>query len=464
MFDTGEQAADFMPHGHCIYWQADLLALHVGSDILIALAYFSIPFALLYLSKKRPDLGFSRVFMLFAVFILACGITHLLNGWNFWHADYWLSGFAKAITAVISIITAVLLWKWMPDAVRWPSPTLLKQSNEELLHEVELRHEKEQLLEEAFDNAPIGKALVALNGDWIKVNRALCHNLGYSTAEMMRMNFQTITHEDDLAESLNHVKDLIEGRSNAYQMEKRYRHKLGHIVWALLSVTIVRDVKKMPLYLIAQILDITYRKLAEEELRRMHSELEVRVQERTYELEIVNKELHKKNELLNELSTTDPLTQMNNRRSFDKKIEELIYDAQRYAYEFCVVIIDIDNFKLINDVYGHVKGDEVICCISRIMKNNIRKSDIAARIGGDEFVILMPHTSSKRAPDIAEILRKLISEAKFSVGSDNSFSVTCSMGIAEYEKSMSDGKMLLIKADEALYLAKQQGRNRVVVK
>ena len=105
---------DFMPHGMCFLWRPDLLWLHATSDTLIALAYYSIPVALIYFVRRRKDLVFSALFILFGVFIFACGTTHLLAVWTIWHPDYWLDGAVKAGTAGISIASAVLLWRAMP--------------------------------------------------------------------------------------------------------------------------------------------------------------------------------------------------------------------------------------------------------------------------------------------------------------------------------------------------------------
>lgn len=110
----------FMPHGHCFLWRADLLGLHVVSDTIIALSYFSIPAAIYYFTKRRSVQN-RIVPTLFIAFIITCGITHLFTIWNFWNADYWLSGAFKALCALISLTTAVFLWLLMPKALRVPS-------------------------------------------------------------------------------------------------------------------------------------------------------------------------------------------------------------------------------------------------------------------------------------------------------------------------------------------------------
>jgi len=123
----------FMPHGHCLLWRWDLLFLHVTGDALTALSYALIPIALIHIVRKRDDLKFDRLFLLFAGFIGFCGITHALGLVNIWHGYYFIEGAAKLITGVISITTAVVLWKLTPTIIALPSAALLEQRNKELL-------------------------------------------------------------------------------------------------------------------------------------------------------------------------------------------------------------------------------------------------------------------------------------------------------------------------------------------
>ncbi len=120
----------FMPHGNCYLWLPTVLWLHVLSDTLIVLAYFSIPFALLYFVYKRTDLMFRWIYLLFGVFILLCGATHLLSIWTIWHPDYWLEGLIKLLTAGVSIVTALLIWPLMPKLLQLPSPAALQASEQ----------------------------------------------------------------------------------------------------------------------------------------------------------------------------------------------------------------------------------------------------------------------------------------------------------------------------------------------
>jgi PAS domain S-box-containing protein len=138
------ESPSFMPHGMCYLWQPDILALHVISDSLITLAYFSIPFTLLYFVRKRTDLQFNWIFVCFAIFIVACGTTHLMEVWTIWHPTYWVSGIIKAITAAASVPTAILLVKLIPEALQLPNPSALHALNRELAHEITERENAER--------------------------------------------------------------------------------------------------------------------------------------------------------------------------------------------------------------------------------------------------------------------------------------------------------------------------------
>lgn len=125
-------SGSFIPHGHCYLWKTDLVWLHLVSDSVIALAYYSIPATLFYFVRKRQDLPFHWIFLLFSGFILACGTTHIMEIWTLWYPTYWLSGLVKAVTAMLSLLTAVELVPLVPQALALKSPAQLKQANEEL--------------------------------------------------------------------------------------------------------------------------------------------------------------------------------------------------------------------------------------------------------------------------------------------------------------------------------------------
>lgn len=138
-------AGDYAPHGYCLMWHPGLVWTHVISDALIAAAYFSIPIALVTFVRRRGDVEFGRMFWLFALFILSCGLTHVMGIWNLWNGDYAAEATIKAITAAASVPTAVLLWPLLPKMLAIPSPSMLQRKNEELAAALA---ERDQLLQE----------------------------------------------------------------------------------------------------------------------------------------------------------------------------------------------------------------------------------------------------------------------------------------------------------------------------
>ncbi|MCC5634349.1 HAMP domain-containing histidine kinase [Nostoc sp. CHAB 5844] len=138
----------FIPHGHCYLWQPSLVWLHILSDALTALAYYSIPIALVYFVRKRQDLPFKSILILFGIFIVSCGTTHVLEIWTLWHPTYWLSGSVKAFTAFISVYTALVLLPIIPQALALPSPAELESANSHLkLALKELANTQAQLIQ-----------------------------------------------------------------------------------------------------------------------------------------------------------------------------------------------------------------------------------------------------------------------------------------------------------------------------
>ena len=139
-------SSGFLPHGTCYLWDPKIVWLHVISDGIITLSYYCIPFALIYLVRQRRDLPSNWIFWMFGLFILGCGTTHLMEVWTIWHANYLLSGIVKAITAAISVVTALLLIPLIPKAIALPGPEHLHTVNRELQREISERMKREQQL------------------------------------------------------------------------------------------------------------------------------------------------------------------------------------------------------------------------------------------------------------------------------------------------------------------------------
>ena len=149
---TSPSFMGFEPHGHCFLWQPDLIALHTVSDFVIGLSYYLIPFAIFYFVKKRRDIPFPFMFMLFGLFIISCGTTHLMSIWTIWTPDYWLEGFVKAATALFSFVTAMALFPLIPKALTIPSPAQLTAANQELEKEIASRTKAEAELQKHKDH------------------------------------------------------------------------------------------------------------------------------------------------------------------------------------------------------------------------------------------------------------------------------------------------------------------------
>lgn len=172
--------------------------------------------------------------------------------------------------------------------------------------------------------------------------------------------------------------------------------------------------------------------------------------------------LDRAREELQHLSITDELTQAFNRRHFMQLAQQEFARAGRYGSVFSVIIFDIDDFKLVNDRYGHTAGDAVLRLVAEFCRQTIRQMDVFARYGGEEFVLLLPHTDETRALEVADRIRAGI--ASTHVAWQTAFiRVTVSVGVATHSTRVPDFDALLVSADRALYQAKDEGKNRVVV-
>ncbi|MGE4473283.1 MAG: diguanylate cyclase [Sulfuricurvum sp.] len=158
-----------------------------------------------------------------------------------------------------------------------------------------------------------------------------------------------------------------------------------------------------------------------------------------------------------ELSMTDQLTQIHNRLYLTNSFVREIKRAKRYGFIFAVIMIDIDHFKEVNDTYGHDTGDFVLSAVAKILQSTIRETDILGRWGGEEFLILLPHTDIFEAEKLAEKLRQSVEGYSF----DTVGRKTCSFGVSVFNLEEDDCKETLKRADKALYSAKNSGRNRV---
>ena len=285
--------------------------------------------------------------------------------------------------------------------------------------------ESEERFKSSFRDAATGMALVATNGRWLQVNRALCRIVGYSEEELLEKTFQEITHPDDLEAGLNQMRRTLAGEIETYQLEKRYLHKEGSVVWGLLSVSLVHDEGGEPLYFVAQIQDITERKMLEEQLE--------------------HRAFH------------DHLTDLPNRYLFvDRLGQALRRTRRRKGRRVAVLFVDLDRFKVINDSLGHEAGDILLVLVSERLRRCLRPEDTLARFGGDEFVALLqdiedPSEAVKVAGRITEELKR-----PFVVEGRELF-VGASLGVAVGDADTPSPEGLLRDADTAMYRAKHEG-------
>lgn len=314
----------------------------------------------------------------------------------------------------------------------------LHQKNEELEAEVYERTQAENRLKEsdvrfrgAFDNAAIGMALVAKDHSIYQVNQALTNILGYTEAQLIGTQFKFLTHNDDILTSIEKHQMLVKGDISHYQLEKRYLHKNGDIIWGLLNVSSIRDSDDQFLYAIAQIQDIT--------------------------------EAHELSEQLSYQATHDSLTDLVNRREFERRLHsELQSIALGSKTEHALCYIDLDQFKVINDTCGHVAGDELLRQLASSMKTILRKRDLLARLGGDEFGVLMEDCSLEQAKRVATLICTTVEEFRFS-WEDKTFNLGASIGLTTINQHSSNVVEVMKRADAACYVAKELGRNRIHV-
>ncbi len=196
-------------------------------------------------------------------------------------------------------------------------------------------------------------------------------------------------------------------------------------------------------------------------LRRENVRLQRRLEEMLNELRLRNAELQVSLDEQRRMATTDGLTGLSNRRRFDELLHKRFYEASRYGFDLSCCMCDLDCYKQLNDTFGHQVGDHVLAEAAGVIRASLRKVDVAGRYGGDEFVLLLPHTSLEWAMRVTDRIRSRISSATAPICDGRG--VTVSMGVASLRSDQPrDADHLLSMADRALYLAKQRGRDRVV--
>ncbi len=280
-------------------------------------------------------------------------------------------------------------------------------------------------VEDLFDHAPIGLALIDMDRRRIHVNDALCRLTGHGRNQLIGTTVRAITHPDDIDLDAEDRQRLLRGEIAAYQFEERYLHAWGHYIWVLVTVSLVRDDEGRPLYFISQVQDVSERKAQERRLE--------------------------------DLVDHDFLTGLFNRRRFEQELAKEVGRATRYGLTGAVLLIDLDHFKEVNDRFGHKAGDDLLKTVAVALRHRVRQTDILARVGGDEFAVILPQTDADHAQRVADGIVKALRRQTAVLG-NQVIHLTASVGVALFD-SHNEAEVLAC-VDVATYQAKEAGRDR----
>jgi len=295
----------------------------------------------------------------------------------------------------------------------------------ERLRAAEALQLSEQHFRAYFDRAMVGMTATSPKMDWLEVNEALCEMLGYTREELTNMTWADLTHPDDLSENLVQFDRILSGELDEYSIENRFIRKDGTIVHVRRSPRAVRKADGSLDYIVAWVDDITRRKQDEQQIQQ--------------------------------LAHFDLLTGLPNRALFTDRISHALNSAHRSNTNLAVMFLDLDHFKNVNDNLGHRVGDALLVEIAKRLKSAMREEDTVSRLGGDEFILLLPNTDADGAAHVAEkLLERVAGLCKIE---QHELVVTPSIGIAMYPDDGLDFESLSQCADVAMYRAKHDGRN-----
>ena len=315
-------------------------------------------------------------------------------------------------------------------------------------------HQAEEKYRSIFENSVEGIFQSTPQGRFITVNPAFARMLGYESPEELIATVTDIASQIYMeAPRRAEFMQVMAERGRVSVFEFQMRRKDGSALWVSESAHAVRDDEGRILYYEGITENITERKQVEEELRLAKEGLES-----------TNLELQQSLEREQLLASTDGLTGLYNRRHFFELAAREFQAAVRYRRPLTFLMFDMDDFKQVNDTLGHAVGDKLLVMVAQTAVAQVRGPDVVARYGGDEFIVLLPNASAQQALPVAERIRANV--AVLHVGTDNiPFTITLSIGIAELQHEPLDENVdrIIQRADEALYQAKESGRNRTVI-
>jgi diguanylate cyclase (GGDEF)-like protein/PAS domain S-box-containing protein len=283
----------------------------------------------------------------------------------------------------------------------------------------------EEVFRQAFDRTAGGMALITVDGPrlgaYFRVNPALCSIVGYSEEALTRMSPGELTHPDDREQDQQEAADLIEGRSPFYRREKRYLHSSGATVWVAVSATVARSASGAPLCVVAQMEDISQRRL---QLEQLHHQ-----------------------------ARHDALTNLPNRTLIFERLRESISTAERTGRPGTLLFLDLDNFKLVNDQHGHRVGDQVLAMLGSRIRAAVSDADLVGRLGGDELVVIADGLDRPGAQHLADRVGAAVSAPMTNKGV--AVMITASVGISPIPVVGGEPSQILQEADQAMYRNKK---------
>lgn len=320
-------------------------------------------------------------------------------------------------------------------------------SREELIQKIEmLERLNGELLDEKEQETTLDFPWTGNLGHWywdiksnvVTFNPLKITALGYERHEIPNtVTYQFFTdrlHPDDYKITMDAMSNHLSGKINVYEVEYRIKAKDGKYKWYYDRGRVTQyNQQGRPVFVAGIVFDITDKK----------------------ELQL---ELECKNEMLSEMSYTDELTKIGNRRGINDYLEFYVSQAIRKKINLSIAIFDIDNFKNINDTRGHLYGDKVLVDIVSIIRKNIRHTDFLGRFGGEEFIVIFPNTDLIAAKNLAEEIREHVQAYHFADGLE----ITISGGVKQY--AGEDITKFIDLADANLYRAKKRGKNQIVTK
>jgi diguanylate cyclase (GGDEF)-like protein/PAS domain S-box-containing protein len=326
-----------------------------------------------------------------------------------------------------------------------------------ILNDLRTKYRSLRLFEQAVENMGEGLAIVdARKPDlpMVYCNPKFQEITGFHSSEVIGKNCRMLNDANRGQPELAEIREQL-AQAKPFTITLQNFRKNGQAFWNQLTTTPVWDGNGELSHFIGIQRDVTEIRKAEQNLLNTHAaltqlnqELELRVAQRTLELE--------------RLATTDPLTDAHNRRFLMARAEIEMAQARRQGSALSMVMFDIDFFKRINDSHGHISGDRVLVALSQAVRKEMRLGDTFARVGGEEFVLLLPQSDAAQALLVAERLRHMIAHMDIQAGADLVLRITSSFGVATRTQTLDGVDALYLAADTALYQAKDAGRNRVV--